>query len=280
MLEQGPQIRSLARILLRARLPRPRENPALGTSVVTEVPAPSARLVRAYKDWCGKGARYANALPPHLVSHWGLPLVGQILEQTRYPIARVLNQGATLRMHAPLPAGEPLHVEAKLASLVEAEGRARLGIDVTTGTRSTPEALVATFHVVFLLGGSKDKKKQAHDDDASGFEDVGRWRAEKNDGLGFALLTGDFNPIHWIALAGKLSPFKRTVLHGFGTFARTYERLPDAERIRSIDVRFLKPVPLPSVELRVRVKTSGDERTLALLGEADTKHLAGTYALA
>ena len=79
--------------------------------------------------------------------------------------------------------------------------------------------------MAFLLPSFK-KSKQNKVQPELDWKTQGQWYATQHDGFKFALLTGDFNPIHWISLAGKLSAFKMKVLHGFGMFVRSYEQLP------------------------------------------------------
>jgi hypothetical protein len=67
-------------------------------------------------------------------------------------------------------------------------------------------------------------------------------------------LTGDFNPIHWCAPLARRSVFRGMVLHGFGSFVRSYEVLAQqGVRFDEIDVRFVKPVALPCTALSVQV---------------------------
>lgn len=169
----------------------------------------------------------------------------------RYRLASIVNQGVTMRVNGELPAGQPLIVSARLASLEELNNRARAAVEITSGPARQPDAVVGTMHVSFILG--RHEKKGGREADAPlDWRTLGQWQASDDDGFRFALLTGDFNPIHWIGLAGRLSPVKQKVLHGFGMFVRSYEVLATEGSIPEIDVRFLKPVPLPSLPLRVQ----------------------------
>src|SRR4029077_14265359 len=85
-----------------------------------------------------------------------------------------------------------------------------------------------------------------------GAREVARWSLSRNAGLVFAALTGDFNPIHWIAPYARANGFPGPIMHGFGTLGRAWEGLVRAlfggaaHRLRAIDVRFLRPVALPA----------------------------------
>ncbi len=279
-LQQAPMLRLLGRIALSTVLPArgPARNPDAFAPAYVEIPAPSSKLVSCYTAWCGAGDRYRNALPPHMFSQWALPVAAEIIGQSRYRIAGIINQGVTMRVNGELPRGIPLLVSAKLASLEEKDGRARLSVELSNGTVQQPDAVIGTLHTTFIL--SKQKKEGTKKEGAQPrWSTVGTWRAAPDDGLNFALLTGDFNPIHWIGIAGKLSPFGRKVLHGFGMFVRSYEVLADKGPVKEIDVRFLKPVPLPSGTLHVQQSAKDAEgwRPVRLAGEEDVVHMAGRY---
>jgi hypothetical protein len=278
--EQATMLRAMGRIVMQSVLPfrRPRENPPTIAPAHMTLKAPSDRLVDHYLDWSGAPAsRYRNELPPHLFAHWGLAAVSRILEQTRYPMAGALNQGCSVTVNGAIPRGAELQVEARLQSIEESDGRARVAVEIASGTAEQPEAVLAVFHIVFITGKRGGKKDEARAEPQ--WETVGQWRAADDDGLQFALLTGDFNPIHWIGIAGKLSPFKRKVLHGFGSFVRSWEALANAGHpVREIDVRFRRPVPLPSGELSVQHAPPQDGwRPLRLADGAGSVHMAGRY---
>ncbi len=273
-------LRAMGRMAVQGVMPgrRPARNPATFAPATMTIAAPSAKLVRSYRAWSGAGERYGDALPPHLFSQWALPASVRVLEQTRYRLASIINQGVTMRVNGELPAGQPLIVSARLASLEELNNRARVAVEITSGPATQPDAVVGTMHVSFILG--RQEKKAGRDAEAPlDWRTLGQWQTSDDDGLRFALLTGDFNPIHWIGLAGRLSPFKQKVLHGFGMFVRSFEVLAEGGAISEIDVRFLKPVPLPSLPLRVQDAPAADSggKSLRLVGAGGELHMAGYY---
>jgi acyl dehydratase len=66
------------------------------------------------------------------------------------------------------------------------------------------------------------------------------------------MLTGDFNPVHWIRPYARAFGFRSTILHGFSTMARAWEGFVhgvlagDGSRIRVFDVKFTRPLVLPA----------------------------------
>ena len=133
----------------------------------------------------------------------------------------------------------------------------------------------------FLLPGPRAPKTSPERAPEPDWITAGLWHAETDDGLRFALLTGDFNPIHWCGPLARRSVFRGMVLHGFGSFVRSYEVLTrQGVPFDEIDVRFVKPVPLPCTALSVQVapEASADTqgwRALRLAGASDAIHLAG-----
>ena len=99
-------------------------------------------------------------------------------------------------------------------------------------------------------------------------------------GLDFALLTGDFNPIHWISPYAKMAGFKNTILHGFASMALSWEAIVrerldgDVTRMKAMDVRFVRPQILPG-EVSICI---GDDGSVGLgAGPGERATMLGTY---
>lgn len=206
---------------------------------------PGRTLVRDYITHLGGDPdRYKATVPPHLFPQWGLALAARTLGETSYPLHRALNAGCRLEVNAPLPADEPLHARATLESIVDDGRRVALVQKVVTGTRTVPDAVVATIHAVIPLarGGSRRRTIIPY-----GVDELARWHLAKDAGLAFALLTGDLNPIHWSSRAGRAAGFGGPILHGFAIFARAIEGLSRARfGLRVWDARFTRPLRLPA----------------------------------
>lgn len=259
---QGRVVASLGGTALSALMQRfgkggPSEVP--GPELLRTLPAPPADLVRDYiRHVGGDPGAYKRTIPAHMFPQWGFPLAAKTLKGIPYPMMRVLNGGCRLESRAPLPAGEPLEVSARLESIDDDGRRAVLHQRVVTGTASVPEAVVADLYAIVPLGGGKDEapsngaaKKQRPRVPASARE-LAYWRLPADAGLAFAMLTGDFNPVHWVPPYARAFGFKNTILHGFATMARAIEGLGRGlyagavDRIAVIDVKFTRPLVLPA----------------------------------
>lgn len=276
---QRPMLAAIGQIALGAIAPlsRPRSNPDVFGDERTIIPAPADDLVDRYAAWSGAPDSYPQTLPPHMIAQWSIPLATKVLRQTRYNLATIINQGVTLRINGELPRGVPLHLGAGLTHLEESDGRARVSVCLTTGTESDPALIEAVLHSTFPLPGTTRTPRKPRPEDETEWDTIGHWQASKGDGLRFALLTGDFNPIHWIGAAGRLSPFRTTVLQGFGMMARTFEVLNGANPVDFVDLRFVKPVTLPSPPVTVQIDKSAQESRVRLIGPDARIHLAGAF---
>ncbi|MYM24339.1 hypothetical protein GTP46_16970 [Duganella sp. FT135W] len=289
---QGAMLLTGARVvghtLLNALAPssRPRTAPDSGATarsapVTRVIAAPPQELVEQYITWAGAARCYDGLLPPHMVSQWSLPLVGELLLRMPYRLTSVINQGVGLRVHGPLPRNIPLHLRATVESIEQTPGRIKVVVAVTTGTAQEPSLVEARLHMSFLQPGPRAPKAAQDRGPEPDWVTAGLWHADARDGLRFALLTGDFNPIHWCGPLARRSVFRSMVLHGFGSFVRSYEVLAQqGVRFGEIDVRFVKPVALPCTALSVQVapEQAADAegwRALRLAGSGDAVHLAG-----
>ena len=254
---QGPVIAALARTAAAAALQRRNGHSttpaAPGPWIEAELPPRPEGLVRDYiRHVGGDASAYRGVVPAHLFPQWAFPLVARTLEGISYPIAKVMNAGCRLEINAPLPAGEPLQVRVRLESVDDDGKRAILVQRVITGTRSAPEALACDMRAFVPLARKEPGAKKAAATLPTDLKEIAFLKIGRDAGLDFAKLTGDFNPVHWVAPYARASGFKSCILHGFSTLARALEALNrrvfagDAGRLRTVDVRFTGPLVLPA----------------------------------
>ena len=261
---QGPVLRALGRTaveVLRQQVGRPSPERGIpGPELFEALPPRDPELVRAYvRSVGGAPEAYAGALPPHFFSQWTFPLLSETMVGLPYPLGRVLNGGCRLVVNGRIPADEPLEVRAQLVGVEDDGRRAILHQRVVTGSRSAPEALEIDFYPIIPLDrgkGDRPKKGQRPKKEKpkvpAEARELERWRLTRRDALDFAILTGDFNPIHWIPLAARASGFKSTILHGFAGMGRAVEGLAralwggDPHRLAELEVRFRRPLVLPA----------------------------------
>ena len=252
---QAPVLAGLARGALAAV--RGRRTPA-------EVPGPwierridplPSDLVEAYvRHVGGEPSTYRGQIPPHLFPQWVFPLQAQALAAVSYPMHKGLNGGARMIIRGPLPRGEKLSVRTRLDEVDDDGRRAVLRLVAFTGTRSEPELLESHLNVFIPLRERDPAEKKTRDRPRvpAGAQELGRLRLPRDAGLDFAKLTGDFNPVHWVPSWARAMGFPNVILHGFSTYARTFETVARArfagavERIHLFDARFTRPLVLPA----------------------------------
>jgi len=180
--------------------------------------------------------------------------MAQTLEGIKYPMAKVVNGGCRMEIKAPIPDKSPLDLKAQLVDVDDNGYRAVLSQRLTTAVSGEAPALIATVYGIVPYkrkprseGPQRPKPLVPRD-----VREIGWLRLGPRDGLAFACLTGDFNPIHWLSPYAKMAGFGRTILHGFGTLARSMEIMNqvlwsrDIHRLSSIEVRFTRPLRLPN----------------------------------
>jgi hypothetical protein len=270
VLQHGPVLAALGRTAALALKQRftgapPPASATPGPEIYRSHRALPRDLVDDYVRYMGGDPRaYRGELPPHLFPAWCMPALARTLDGLPYPILRVVNGGCRIQVRGRVPDGEPLEARARLQHIDDDGRRAVLEQRVTAGTAQSPEALAIDFYAIVPLGsGSKSnavngagskrapepKKDRPRVPEAA--REIQRTRLRRDAGLAFAKLTGDFNPIHWIAPYARASGFKNVILHGFGSLALCWEALNknvfggDVHAIESFDARLSRPLVLP-----------------------------------
>jgi len=258
LVHQGRTLAALGRAALSSVAPRraASQSPAHtlpGEWVEDRAAAPPPALVSAFvRGAGGEPAHYRGILPPHLYPQWTFPLASRLFARTPYPLVRVLNAGTTMIPRAPLPAGEPLVLRARLESIDDDGARALLTVRVVTGTRSSPDALTSLLSAyVPLSTAPRGKPKRPRPTVPLDAHELAFRRFGRTAGRDFAWITGDVNPIHWSPTYARAAGFKTCILHGFATFAASVEAVVrarlsgDVARLAQVSARFVRPLPLP-----------------------------------
>jgi acyl dehydratase len=211
---------------------------------------------------------------------WGFPFLAANIETLPYPMQKVLNQGCEIFQKGPLPLGEDLKVACHLVEVREEEARVRIHQRLSTGTLSQPDLVTCDLFGVVVKGKSTKKSARSKVEERP-WSPVGGWTASANEGLAFAMLTGDFNPIHWVGPYAKHAGFNNAILHGFASLSRTYETLlqqtPQAIRfLPRISVRFTRPLVLPN-RMEVQVQ-EGSPNKVRLVDENGVVCMVGDYS--
>lgn len=251
--------------------PAPRAGAVPGHELSARVAAPPAALIDDFLKHIGADlSRYAAVIPPQLFPQWGLPLALQALRGCGFPLVKMINGGCRLESNAPLRRGEDLTVRARLTSVNDDGRRAVLCQRVVTEQPGAPNALVAEVYGIVRAPAARARVAQGTREPAhlpASARKLEDWTLEREAGLDFALLTGDFNPLHWLLPYARAMGFGSTILHGFAAMARAYsglERALSPQRLSVLDVRFVRPITLPA---RVSLFVDGERVFVGKAGE-------------
>lgn len=279
---QTPAIYGLLRAAIKSSLPFGKRVGSVAP--ITRERAPiSTNLLQSYRNWAG--CREADAsLPAHFFSYWAFPVLTELVSHCPDSILGLLNQGVRLQILRPIPADATFQVRASMASIDSDERRVRMHARVIASLEGQGDCLVIENHTVVPRVKSqsrrpkKDPQENAED---TRFRKIAEWSAGEREGLNFALLTGDFNPIHTSPWFARFSGFKGSVLQGFGQLARTLEAMNSTGyESDDIDVRFIKPMVLPVDALDVLISEPADNHGRYKLRVADRQgnvYLAGSF---
>jgi acyl dehydratase len=287
VLQQGPVLRALVRAAGTAlRSGREVSGQLPGPEHTATVPPRPGRLLDDYiRHVGGDRSWYRRTVPAHLFPQWGFPLLARTLEEIPYDLRNVLNAGCRLDIRQPLPRGEALQLRGWLDDIDDDGKRALLTQKLVTGTASAPDALHATVFAFVRLprdpSAPRDtRKKKDKARVPADARELARYKLTPQDGMDFAILTGDFNPVHWIKPYARAAGFRSTILHGFATMARAIEGLNrtlfsgDPSRLHHIEVRFTRPLILPA---RVGLYVTDDHGLFVGAAPGGPAYLTGTF---
>lgn len=284
-LEQYPAITGMLGGLALSLMPPALKTQLLDSSreqTLTAAPA-SDKLLSHYLTWAGASTeRYTGYLPPHFFAKYGMALVAKLTSMVPHNLASVLNQGTRYRVKRLIPSGEKILMRGKLMECTDDGRRVRIHVRITVGWSAEPDAMTVDNYVA-VMHGKPDKattpKRSANEHD---YETIGHWSADRDDGKRFAILTGDFNPIHTMEIVGNHSPFRACILQAYGGVARSWEALANAGHgnITDFDVKYVKPNRLPNPSLQVQRSTEPDAqgyRQLRLTDTSGNVYIAGRF---
>ncbi|MDJ0761423.1 MAG: MaoC family dehydratase [Myxococcota bacterium] len=261
LLQQGPVLKSLLKTITLS-MPLGPINAALknGASVRAirkeTLPPRQLDLVQAYiKTVGGDPSWYKGILPPHMFPQWGFPIMATTLHSLPYKLMRILNGGCRFEVLQPLPLNEPLLLKARLESVKDDGKKAILTQRLETGTPEHPKCLVSHVTAIVPLSngepGEKREKKERPRVPIDARE-IAQMNLDTKCGIEFGYVTGDVNPVHWLAPYARMSGFKNTILHGFSGMARTVECLNrslwsgSVSNLKTFEMRFVRPLVLPA----------------------------------
>ena len=278
ILSQGPVIKALlktASITMYSKLAKNKNKTlsSLPGPVFTDILQPrNSLLIKDYiQNTGGKHSWYRGKIPAHMFPQWGVPILAKTIQNLPYDISRILNGGVRFEIKQDLIADKPLYLKARLLDIDDNGKRVIFKQELITGNSENKEALICQVTAILPLKGkpksfkadknskNEQNQKKLKSDNKSkkqlipmNTHEIDRWNLTSRSGFDFALLTGDFNPVHWIPVYARLFGFSTSILHGFSTMGRTIESLNHkiwigkTSNLKTFESRFVRPLLLPN----------------------------------
>ncbi len=210
---------------------------------------PQPERVKAYREVCGFPD--SGTLPltyPHIL---GAPLHLELAGHKEFPLPGmgVVHVRNRITQHRPIADEEVLSVEC----WVEGHEDARLGWEFGLVTEISVDGERVWESVSTALSRRKGKPTgprapRADDDPAGPTDRSAVWSLSEDLGRRYGRVSGDYNPIHMYSWTAKAFGFKRAIIHGMWSLARSVAELDDdlPQGPLTVDVAFCKPILLPS----------------------------------
>ncbi len=231
-----------------------------------------------YLACCGLPAE--GALPllyPHVIAS---RLHMNMLAHSVFPIKMLgsVHLRNHIIQHRKIKLDETFDIQAEITT--ERVGAKGLEFDFTTLLTSSDQRLwesISTYYVRGKFGNEDEASALAQMDELEQGSQIADWFVTNNLGKRYALITGDFNPIHMSKIMAKIFGFDRDLAHAFCVLATSIHHLPKVsgdEPVR-LDVTFKGPVYLGNtVKLRNESKDN-KQRFDLFCGENDRPSICG-----
>ncbi len=209
---------------------------------------PSSTDVAIYRRICGFGETGLPITFPHVLAS---PLHLAILTAREFPLRAMglLHVANRITQHRALNEGERLSLHVAISG----QRDARRGLEFDLRTDVTVDGALVWESVSTLLHrlASKETPRSGSGTptELAPMERSEEWNLPASLGRRYARVSGDFNPIHLWPLSARLFGFRRPIIHGMWTLARTAAALAlhAPATPSTLDVRFKRPLALPGI---------------------------------
>jgi len=242
----------------------------------------------AYRESCGFGLEAFLPLPaPHILA---APIHTALLAHKDFPLKAMglIHARNTIVQHRPIPSQMPLdlHIETGDTRWV----KKGCEFDILSTASINGETVWEEVTVVFARG-PKDpapvNESRPHADTIQDVPDPVRpdrdenWKLAGNLGRRYASVSGDRNPIHLWPITAKLFGFKKPIIHGMWTLARSMAAMENevGDARARLEIRFKRPIFLPGeVRFLSNQRTNGRDFSLEKPDREKT-YLSGSLIL-
>lgn len=209
---------------------------------------PKARMVSAYRRVCG-GSKSSN-LPVCYPQVMAFPLHLHLMGHPDFPLAAMgmVHVSNKIEQFQAMPQDANYDVSVEIKTIDETERGYEF--DLVTEFQS-PDGTLVWRGITSILSRRSDKsssgnKKKPPAPKPSSMPELNSWTLKSNLGRRYAMVSGDINPIHLTGPTAKLLGFKRAIIHGMWTLARSAADIPvNTQAPGVLEVEFKTPLFLP-----------------------------------
>ncbi len=214
---------------------------------------PKPLMVAAYRKVCG-GAK-SEFLPVCYPQVMAFPLHLHLMGHPEFPLAAMgmVHVANRIEQKQPLRVDGSYDVSVQIEEIRETPRGYEFDL-VTEFASAQGEVVWRAISTILSRrseakdAGGKPEKKAPPPAEPSSLPELAQWSLKGNLGRRYALVSGDVNPIHLTAPTARLLGFKRAIIHGMWTLARTAATLPvSVESPGVLEVEFKTPLFLPGV---------------------------------
>lgn len=237
----------------------------------------SPKHLNAYRQLCGfEKSSLLPATYPHVLA-FALQIKLLTDKQFPFPLLGLVHLENSIQVLRPLAGLGPFTISVHLENLHEHEKGSVFSV-ITRLEDQLGLLWQADSRILCRstkLGGPAQPRKEPPSLELA---ELAHWSAPSNIGRRYARISGDYNPIHTLALTAKLFGFPRAIAHGLWNKAHAIaalsEHLPASGY--QIYVRFQKPVLLPS-KLTLSASQPAPSGQFSLTGADQLQHLKGEW---
>jgi acyl dehydratase len=233
----------------------------------------------AYDRVCG--FRFTDRLPPTYLHVLAFPLSIALMTERSFPFPLVgaIHVGNSITVYRPVTLDEPVSLTVRGADLrAHPAGRQ---FDLLAEATVGGEPVWAGRSTYLRRGGERATGRPVRPPTAAEppSAPTALVRVPADMGRRYAVVSGDWNPIHLHRLTARAFGFRTAIAHGMWLKARTLAvlegRLPDAH---TVEVAFKTAVPLPSAVAVTATQEEAGWRLDVRNSRSGKPHLSGTVS--
>lgn len=220
-------------------------------------------------------------VPPTYYVTWAMAALADAIVKLDIPYnySRVLHSASSVTYARPWLVDEVAFFTSRVSQIDDNERRAKIRVEgvVTERDAHGPEIFTQAMELHVPKAAPKDKSKKRPEPPIidGAMRPLAELKMPRDLGTQYALVSGDFNPVHWARPAAKAMGFRSTFVQGYCTKAMAAHMIVRhllrgaGDRLVSLKVEFRKPVLLPArISVFIgepRVSSDGiAERSLAI----------------